>query len=275
MYKDIFDSVKDNFSQKARNPFLATILIVWLCKNWRLVYGLFTFDGKTTQAAKLAYIENYFKTYSFYPNLGQSIWYAFLGLITCYVLVGILRLIVDTYENIVYPRIRKATDHRSIVRKDVHDEALKNLESLDIKYQEERRERIKAQNELEVLEKENEESRTEIRKIGGLNIEIEELHNRLKEYESDEQDLNDLKKEYNILLREKLELQLKLDKSENEKKQAVIDNEEKNQIIITSYKMNIEKLNNQLEEASAIIQKRNNELLGSWNVMRGTRPKSN
>ena len=48
MIKDFLVSFKDNFKEKTRNPFLGTYLIVWLIRNWELIYTLFNFDQNKT-----------------------------------------------------------------------------------------------------------------------------------------------------------------------------------------------------------------------------------
>ncbi|HEY0056585.1 MAG TPA: hypothetical protein VGB63_14620 [Pedobacter sp.] len=69
MIKDIFDSFKDNLRERTTNPFLGTFVIVWVIKNWKLVYSLFYFDKDFTLEKRLNYISSYFKEDTFGENL--------------------------------------------------------------------------------------------------------------------------------------------------------------------------------------------------------------
>lgn len=40
----IFESFVDNIKQKTTNPFFGTLILVWLVRNWELIYTLFNFD---------------------------------------------------------------------------------------------------------------------------------------------------------------------------------------------------------------------------------------
>ncbi|KAA5546732.1 hypothetical protein [Adhaeribacter rhizoryzae] len=183
MFDKVFDSFKDNFSQKSRNPFLATILTIWIFRNWRLVYGLFTFDEKTTQKAKIAYISNYFKKVSFYEDLFYCIGYAFGALVITYCLLGASRFIIDLYDNIILPRIKKITDPKSIVDKMVFDEVVTNLGSFEKKLADEREARIKAQNERDSLESRNADLFVSNAQLLPLKEENEKLSNKVKQNE--------------------------------------------------------------------------------------------
>jgi len=183
MFDKFWDSIKDNFSQKARNPILATIIIVWVFKNWRLVYGLFTFDKNTSQSNKLEYIETYFNLNNFYWNLGFCIFYAFVVLILTYFILGLSRFIVDFYENQVLLWIRKRTSETSVVGIEKFKAEEAKAESYEKRYTEERSARINAQEEHSAIEKRN----------AALIIKNEELQQLINNYIGLESQINQLK----------------------------------------------------------------------------------
>uniref|UniRef100_UPI00138A1F20 hypothetical protein n=1 Tax=Pontibacter pamirensis TaxID=2562824 RepID=UPI00138A1F20 len=152
MIKDIFDSLRDNISQKTSNPLLATILIVWTFKNWRLLYGLFYFDEDTKLEERIAYIEIYYSEVNFYENLFFSILYAFCVLIITYVLLSASRYIVNFYDKIIIPRVYRLTDKTSVVLKSDYIELLRMNEEIDNKYSTERDSKNRVKAELEVME---------------------------------------------------------------------------------------------------------------------------
>jgi hypothetical protein len=158
MVTDILNSFKDNVSQKATNPFLATILIVWTFKNWRLLYALLYFDEKTTLETRLAFIEGYYsKEHFFYINLLESIAYAFIVLISTYLLLGVARFIVDLYTKIVLPWISKWTDKNSIVSREDYRNLYNQCDELERKLEDEKAAKIRFKRELEAIEAKNSE----------------------------------------------------------------------------------------------------------------------
>ncbi|MDZ4821869.1 MAG: hypothetical protein SH856_00230 [Flavobacteriales bacterium] len=73
MVSEVWDSTKDYIKSKFGNPFFGTLIIVWLIWNWRLWFGLFTFDEDTLQEGKLKYISDYFTKDNFFSNLSITI----------------------------------------------------------------------------------------------------------------------------------------------------------------------------------------------------------
>lgn len=56
MIKDFLISFKDNFREKHRNPLLGTYLLVWLFRNWELLFTLFNFDKEKKLQDKIEFI---------------------------------------------------------------------------------------------------------------------------------------------------------------------------------------------------------------------------
>ncbi|RZL12690.1 MAG: hypothetical protein EOO89_19140 [Pedobacter sp.] len=162
MVKDTLNSVFDNLKERATNPFLGTLIVVWLVKNWKLVYSLFYFDGQIKLEDRLKYIDKYFKDHSFLLNLVFVILITLGVLILTYILLTISRLLTDFYERIVIPWISKVTDRSTVVLKVEYNKLLEEVKRLETRLDEERLSRITAQNERDDALKSKEIVRDEV-----------------------------------------------------------------------------------------------------------------
>lgn len=115
MVQEIFLSFKDSVRDRIKNPFLGTLTIVWLVDNWRLVYGVFSFDDSFGFTERINYISNYFESNPLIEGLFYNCGYTFGILIITYILLNISRLIVNYSERQVKPWIFKITDRSSVV----------------------------------------------------------------------------------------------------------------------------------------------------------------
>lgn len=153
MIQDFFVSFRDNIKEKSTNPFFGTLILVWVIRNWKLLFGVFNFDKETTLEAKLNFISEYFDPKSFAENLLVVIGYTFLALITSYLLLSASRLIVNFFDKVVTPCIYRLTDESSIVLKSDYDNKVKENFRLEARIEEERAAKIKFQEERDSLEK--------------------------------------------------------------------------------------------------------------------------
>jgi hypothetical protein len=154
MIKDFLVSFTDNFKEKTRNPFLGTYLLVWLIRNWDLVYTLFNFDNDCTLVDKKSFITNYYKNGDFIQNLCSNILWAFGVLITTYILLNISRLIVNLSEKRLTPWIYKITDSKSIVLKTEYERIRSENDDLQIRLDKERESKSRLENRIKNLEDE-------------------------------------------------------------------------------------------------------------------------
>lgn len=166
MIKDFLISFSDNFKEKTKNPFLGTYLLVWLIRNWDLVYTLFNFDKDYTLDDKKTFISNYYKNGDFINNLGSNILWAFGILITTYLLLNISRLIVNLSEKRLTPLIYQITDSKSIVLKTEYERIRAESDDLQLRLDKER----ESKSRLEVRIKSLEEEIIEITKLKTENI---------------------------------------------------------------------------------------------------------
>ncbi len=150
MIQEAFNSFKENINQRTKNPLLGTFIIVWIIRNWKFVYSLFYFDKELKLNGKLLKIEFYFKNYDFKEIL-VTIFVTFIVLISTYVLMSLSRLIISFFEKVVTPKISQITDKSSIVLKSDYNNVQLELERLELKVQEEKANRIRIQNDNEIL----------------------------------------------------------------------------------------------------------------------------
>ncbi len=153
MLTQLIASFSDNFKQKTRNPFFGTLILIWIVKNWELVYALFYFDNSLDLDGRINYIKNYYSGVNFYWNLLACIGFAFISLIVSYLLLSFARLLVNYYDDIAVPQLKNLTDSSSIVLKSTFQNLEKEKDELKKKLINEKERRIKAEIEVDELEK--------------------------------------------------------------------------------------------------------------------------
>jgi hypothetical protein len=153
MVKDTLNSMLDNIKERTTNPFLGTLLVVWIIRNWTLVYGLFNFDKEFTLDKKLRYIADHYQSQAFVPNLLIVVSITFLVLVSTYCMLTLGRLITDTYDKFVLPYLAKITDKSSIVLKTKYNALEEVVKQLEIRLEEERLAKVGAQAERDRVDK--------------------------------------------------------------------------------------------------------------------------
>ncbi|WP_372751582.1 hypothetical protein [Labilibaculum sp.] len=191
MITKTFASLRDNIIQKTTNPFLGTVIIVWLFHNWKLVFGVFNFDKSWTLEKKWEFIDGYLKPIKFTTNLIECLIVSVLVLIVTYFLLNFSRLIINFYEKKVTPFVYKMTDANSVVLKSTYQQLEKERDLLEKRLEEERGRRVEMQNENEKLEQ----------RILGLTKSSSKF---ISENDIENDMLNTIKKEYSIEELEKL-----------------------------------------------------------------------
>lgn len=154
MLQDVFNSIKGNFKQKTTNPFFGTLILIWICNNWIIIYALFNFDQSYTLENKINFINGHFNADKPIWNLFVLIGLTFIVLIFSYLLINLSRLIINFFEKKVTPWIYKISDKNDIVLKSVYEELLNENNRIRQKYEIERENRIKAEKETDRLESE-------------------------------------------------------------------------------------------------------------------------
>lgn len=147
MVKDTLNSILDNIKERTTNPFLGTLIVVWLVKNWTLVYSLFYFDSSLKLQDRLDYISAYFAKHSFLINMVFVTLITLGVLVLTYFLLGVSRYLTETYERRLVPKISEWTDKTSIVLKADYIKIQEVVKQLEIRLEEERISKVAAQNE--------------------------------------------------------------------------------------------------------------------------------
>lgn len=154
MIKDFLISFKDNISDKTKNPFLGTYLLVWIVRNWELIYSVFNFDTSFNLKNRINYITSYYKTNNFIENLLTNIYWAFGLLVLTYILLNISRLIVNFFDKKLTPWIYKITDDNSIVLKTEYDRVRLERDDLQTRLDLERESKSRLEIRIKNLEQE-------------------------------------------------------------------------------------------------------------------------
>ena len=152
MIKDFFVSFGDNFKEKTKNPLLGTYLIVWMFRNWELVFTLFNFDNDQKLKDKIAFINDYYTKNDFVENLWNNVYWSFGLLVITYLLINLSRFIVNLSEKQLTPWIYKLTDSKSIVLKTVYERVRAEKEDLQIRLDQERDSKSRLENRIKNLE---------------------------------------------------------------------------------------------------------------------------
>lgn len=147
MVKDTLNSVFDNLKERTTNPFLGTLIAVWIVHNWKLIYSLFYFDSKFTLTERLSYIEEFFQKIPFYLNLFYVFLLTILVLCITYLFLGLSRFISDFYEKRVIPKIVEFIDKSAIVLKSDYLAQQEVIRHLEVRLEEERLAKGAAQKE--------------------------------------------------------------------------------------------------------------------------------
>lgn len=154
MFKNIFNSFSESFKQKTTNPLLGTYILVWMLRNWELIYSIFNFDKEYKLYQKIAFIKEYFHDKSFINEILVSLGLTFLTLIVTYLLLNLSRLIVNFSEKRITPFIYKITDSTSIVTKSLFEDVRNERDEIQNRLDAERETRSRLEKRIKSLEDE-------------------------------------------------------------------------------------------------------------------------
>ncbi|SHL66444.1 hypothetical protein [Flavobacterium chilense] len=114
---EVLSSFISNIKEKTSNPFFGTLILVWLIRNWELVYTLFNFDDDCTLDDKKAFIVNYYSNKIWWQDLLLNIGLALALMILGYFLIVGTRVIVNIVNHNVTPRLNELTVSKLVVNK--------------------------------------------------------------------------------------------------------------------------------------------------------------
>jgi len=201
MIKDFLISFKDNIKTKTSNPFFGALILVWITKNWNLIYSIFNFDSKTTLEEKRNFIVHHFTARPFIETILWCVLETFIIILISYLLVNIARLIVNFFDKQVTPLVYKWTDEKSIVLKSVFDALENERKRLEKRVEEEREAKLKLQEDYDKLEKRIAELLTE-KNTAKTNVDDEKKTKTTKQKVSQSPDGEKLTLLFNKLVKE-------------------------------------------------------------------------
>lgn len=147
-------STGNNIVDKTKNPFLGTFTLVWLARNWELVFALFNFDKSFTLEKKIEFLSERIQYETFWTEVGRNVFWTFIVLILTYLLINIARAISNLFEKRLTPIIYKLTDYNSLVPKSEYQGALTRMNDLQERLDKAIQKKVKLQGERDKLEEE-------------------------------------------------------------------------------------------------------------------------
>lgn len=169
-----------------RNPFLGTLLFVWMVRNWRVIYTVFNFDEDCTLSDKLMAISLYFKDYGFWEILITTM-LAVITLIGTYLLINMSRLIINASELIIAPWINSRFDKTKVVPREKFDLLRDENTKLEDKYIDEQTRRHRA--DTEAQQKILEHNQKSDRRVEDFQVRNKDLERQVDEYFEEKKEL--------------------------------------------------------------------------------------
>ena len=152
MLADLLKSSKDKLLDAPRSPFLGTFALIWLIRNWDLVYPLFIFDEGLNWEIKVQYVREYFtqgKGRFIGGVLINSLW-TLGALSVTYFFMNMSRVITIMFEKRLRPWLTYQFDNSLVVLRADFDRANERANKYIVLAEKER-------GEKEALRKRNEE----------------------------------------------------------------------------------------------------------------------
>ena len=188
MLQELIISFRDNLRARVTNPFLSTYILVWVIRNWELVYTFFYFDEDCTLNERIQIIRGFKIFENIFGGVWTNIWISLLIIIIGYSLVNASRLIVEFFEKWLKPQILGLFDKNAIVERSIFEKINLRLKSEESKNDE--------------LVESNRVLKDEIDK---LLKEIQSLKNPIKVSEEDKDEMDLINKKVKELKRKNLE----------------------------------------------------------------------
>ncbi|MCE3297077.1 MAG: hypothetical protein K0R65_2791 [Crocinitomicaceae bacterium] len=156
MLQSSINSFKDRYKEKS-NPFLGTYLLVWIIRNWKLIFSVFNFDKGIKLHDKLIIIQKHLPKdlTELFGNLFINILWALGILVLSYALINLSRFIVYTSEKVIRPFVSKLTDKNSVVLKTTYEKIRVERDELQNEVYGERELKSKMEQQIQVLQREN------------------------------------------------------------------------------------------------------------------------
>lgn len=115
---EFISSFLENIKQKTSNTFFGTLILVWLARNWLLVYSLFNFDKECTLSEKISYIVTYLSLKGFWCEFFTNIGLALVFFIIANILIILSRSSMTFIDHTIMPYLNKKVESGLVVNKD-------------------------------------------------------------------------------------------------------------------------------------------------------------
>lgn len=120
---DIWDSFTEYVKTRLTNPFLATLIVVWIIRNFTFVFSLFNFDSGETREQKLEYIENYLSIHETWSELGWNVSISFSVIFSSFILLLVSRALTNGYS-LALSFLNKHTAKSTMIEVEDHNKLL-------------------------------------------------------------------------------------------------------------------------------------------------------
>lgn len=184
---DVISHFLDNIKQKTTNPFIGTLIGVWLVRNWELVYTLFNFDDGCLLADKKKFVWDYYQDKDIWIEFLTNFGYALAFLIIGYIFIIISRIILNVVYHKIIPFLNSKTVSSLVVDNARFETVKKSRDEYFKKIGELEEERIQLEQKNSLLNSKN------IELLGSISLkdsDLKELNNNLINLTNERNDLN-------------------------------------------------------------------------------------
>lgn len=212
------NSILDNLKEKVTNPFFGTFIVVWLIRNWDLVYTVFNFEDNASLYNKKKFIGDYFHNknifWEFFLNFLISLGLLLIG----YLFVIISRMILNVVYHNFIPYLNNKLVSKLVVNKERFDTVKKTRDEYFQKILDMEEERVALEQSNTMTKTKNIELES---RLSNLNLANDDLVYKNREFEEKNITLelqlnnivtseNELSKNYEFLTNEYQKIELKL-----------------------------------------------------------------
>jgi len=155
-FKDITVSFSNLLKSRSRNPFYGTLIIVYLFRNYKLIYKLF-FLKENDQLNKISYLDGLFNHDILINELLVSSLYAFAAMASSYIILNLSELLKGVFSNVINIWVKKLinfiTNKTNTYSKDEFIKIEHEKNDFERKYINEKTRRLGHENEIALLER--------------------------------------------------------------------------------------------------------------------------
>lgn len=188
---ETFTSIIETIKERATNPFFGTLIGVWLCRNWLLVYTVFNFDEGTNLKVKQKFIETYFSKQDFWIELGTNVGISLAFVVMAFSLMVITRIIINVANHRLTPYFNSKTVSKLVVNNNRFQTVKKQRDDFFTSLEDAQETIINLEQRNSLLRSENTELESIKAENSTLKVDVQNLENTRKVI------LDDLKKSKN------------------------------------------------------------------------------